>query len=143
MVIRAFGQANDLQCIQCLFPRIRYALLCIQQRELYVVDRGRPGEQVELLKYESDLSVADVGQLVALEPAHIDPVQKVRSRGWPIQASQDVHESRFARSGWSHDCDKTAPLDPGRDAIESMDKHIAKLVSLGQIFHADEIVGHQ
>jgi len=47
----------------------------IEQRQFDVLNRGSPCQQIELLKDEADLAIANVGKLVAIEFTYVLAVQ--------------------------------------------------------------------
>src|SRR5207248_9430547 len=114
------------------FRGLRAAVLGIQKRELDVLDRRRPGEQIESLEDEANLLVADRRQLVVREPRHVAAVQEIRAGRRPIEAAEDMHQRRFARPGGTDDRDELAALDVDRETAERMDLDVADVVDLGE-----------
>ena len=69
----------------------------IDQRQLHVVQRSGARQQVEGLKNKADFLVADARQLVVghlADQVAVDVVLPARRR---IQATDQVHQGRFAR----------------------------------------------
>src|SRR5437016_10033757 len=83
----------------------------VDQRQLHVVERRRTRQQVEGLEDESDLLVADAGQLVIGQIAHLLPVQPVFARRGCVQAADQVHERRLARTRRPHHRDVSVLAD--------------------------------
>src|SRR5947207_3000540 len=77
----------------------------IDQRQLHIVERRRPRQQVERLEAESDLLVADAGQLITRQVAHLLPVQPVFARARRVEAADQVHQRRLARTRRPHHAD--------------------------------------
>src|SRR5438477_9575733 len=74
----------------------------IDQRQLHIVERRRPRQQVERLEHESDLLVADAGQLVIRQVARLLPIQPVFARARRVEAADQVHQRRLARTRRPH-----------------------------------------
>jgi hypothetical protein len=53
---------------------------------------------MERLEDEADLAVADLGELVLGEPRHLLIAQEVLARGRRVEAAEQVHQRRLARS---------------------------------------------
>src|SRR5262249_28984201 len=95
VVLDAILQADGSERLDGQPPplgRMRTAFLCVEQRQLDVLDRGRARQQVEALEHESDLLVADRRQLVVGQPRYVAAVQVIAARGRPVEAAEDVHE---------------------------------------------------
>src|SRR5439155_11741092 len=69
----------------------------IDERQLDVLQRIRPGEQVEGLEDEADLLVADLGEGVVVERLDLAAVQDVAAAGRRVEAADEVHERRLPR----------------------------------------------
>jgi hypothetical protein len=68
----------------------------VGERELNVGLRARARDQVEALKDEADLAVADVSERVLVDPPHVEAVQPVGAGGRGVEAAEDVHQRRLA-----------------------------------------------
>ncbi len=90
----------------------------VDQGQLDVAQRRGPREQVEGLKDEPDLLVADAGQLDVIEARHLTAVEHVRARGRRVEATDQVHQGRLARSGGPHDRQVLAGLDLEVDSVQ-------------------------
>ena len=94
------------------------------------------GEQVELLEHEPDPSVPDVGEVLLVHDADVDAGQAVRAGGRDVEAAEDVHQRRLARSRRAHDRDVVALGDDEVDAAQRL--HLDRaggvgLAHLGQV----------
>ena len=69
MMLVAAGQADRVQRLHGALVRARAGDIGVEQRQFDVLQRAGARQQVELLKHESDLLVADLGQFVAVELA--------------------------------------------------------------------------
>src|SRR5579863_16899 len=70
----------------------------IDQRQFHIVQRSRPGQQVERLEDESDFLVADPRQFIVVQFADqlaVEPVLSLRRR---IEAADQVHQRGLARA---------------------------------------------
>ena len=118
--------------------RLRAAALRVEERELDVLERRRAGEQVEPLKDESNLFVANRRQLIVREARHVAAVQPIRAGRRAIEAAEDVHQRRLPRSRRSDDRDELAARDVERDATQRMDRDVADLIDLGEVLACDQ-----
>src|SRR5262249_50107823 len=60
---------------------------------------------------------------------------------WPVEAPEDVHEGRLARSGYSHERDDLAARDRERDPLEHRDVDLAQMVGLVEVLDPDQVHG--
>ena len=143
VVVLAAGEADPLERgagAAGAFAR-REAEVAVEQRQLDVLGRPRPRQQVEALEDEADLGVADLGPLVAVEPRDVDAVEPVAARGRPVEAADDVHQRRLARAGRAHDGHELAARDRQADPLERGDLDLAHVVDLGQVVDLDDRSG--
>src|SRR5882724_1014300 len=110
----------------------------VEQGQLDVLERGRPGQQVELLEDEADARVPDARELVRGESADALAVQHVLAGGRPVEAAQEVHEGRLARSRGPHHGDELAALDRDRHAAERVDGVRTEVIVLRQALGGDD-----
>ena len=68
----------------------------VDEGQLDVVQSGGAGQQVEGLEDEADFLVADTGQFIVVEGAHQLVVEPIVAFGGRIEATDQVHEGRFA-----------------------------------------------
>jgi hypothetical protein len=68
----------------------------VDERQLDVVQSGGAGEQVEGLKDEADLLVADAGELVVVECGDVVPVEPVAALRGRVEAADEVHQRGLA-----------------------------------------------
>src|SRR4029079_6203724 len=105
----------------------------VDQRQLHVVQRGRARKQVEGLKDEPDLLIADAGQLVVVLLAHLLAVQQVAALARRVQAADQVHQRGLARARGPHDRDVLAAFDFDVDSAEGVDFLTAHHVGLPEV----------
>ena len=142
VVVHALAEADDLEhFLRALVPLgglhlVRAAV--VEQRQLDVVERRRPRQQVEPLEDEADLLVADDRQLVLRHPGDVLAVEEVLPARRPIQAPDDVHEGRLAGSRRARDADELAAVDVERRAAQGAHFDVADLVGLRQVANGDD-----
>jgi hypothetical protein len=73
--------------------------------------RRHPRQQVEALKDEADGPVAQRRQCVAVELGDIATDQEIVAAGRRIEAAEQVHEGRLARTRRAHDGHELAGRD--------------------------------
>src|ERR1051326_1180263 len=144
LIAFASFQSHAMQRVERRFVPLlaRPSELAVQQRQLDVLDRRRAREQIEALKNEADLRVANDGALVAIELRDVDSVEQVRSGRRTIEAAEDVHQRRLAGAGRSHDRDEVAFVDEKIDAVERAHFHFAHRVDLRQLTNLDDGTRH-
>ena len=70
----------------------------VEQRELYVGQRRKSGQQVVCLEDKPDLPAPQFGQLVVVELPDIIAFQHVTSGGGHVETTQDVHQGGLSRA---------------------------------------------
>ena len=141
VVVHAVAQADALQ--QGLGPLAGLAAGQVRrgvgQRHHDVVEGAGPAEQVEALKDEADLFVADHGPLVGRQIRHLLVVEPVLAAGRPVEAAEDVHQRRFARAGLAHQRHHLAARDRDRHALEHGHVQLAEVIRFGDVFKPNQI----
>jgi hypothetical protein len=74
---------------------ILHVAAAIQQRKLNVLDGTGSRKQVEILKNEPNLLIADLRKTVAVKIPYLRAVQAITARSRLIQTPEYVHERRF------------------------------------------------
>src|SRR5690606_22380299 len=105
-VAEALAEPDALERLTGGAPGAHPPLARVEQRKLRVLERGRPGEQLEGLEDEADFLIADAGQLEGAHAIRALAVQLVAAAGGLVEAAQDVHERALARTGGAHDGDE-------------------------------------
>ena len=97
-VVHAVGQAHPLQRRRGPVAALPPAHAGVHQRQLHVVQRGGPGQQVEGLEHEADLAVPYPGERVVAEPRDFLAVEPVLARRWAYRGSRAGSSSWTCRS---------------------------------------------
>ena len=92
----------------------------VHHGQLHVLLGVGPGDEVEILKDEADLPVADGGELVVPGLAYHSAVQVVGSLRGPVQHADDVHQRALPGAGGAHDGQKLPLLDVQVDTVENL-----------------------
>lgn len=95
---------------------LRYAE--IGERQFDVLFHIELVDEVETLKDEAYLSLADGRALVLMQSGHLFVAKPVLARGGVVEESEDVEERGLATAGWTHDGDKLAVLYFKRYLVE-------------------------
>jgi len=90
----------------------------VEHGQFHVLLGRGPGQKIETLKDKAHFPIPDLRQFILGKTADIDAVQQITARSELIEAAQDIHEGRFARSGRSHDGHKLPPVNGKGDAGE-------------------------
>jgi hypothetical protein len=134
-VVDSVRQPDHLQGVFCQLFGILGIIVAVDQRQEHVLQSARPLQQVKLLEHETDLVISRVGQFVVVQVNHVHLVQPIVSRRRLVEAAEDIHQGRFARSRSAHDGDILTGVDPERDALEHGRRHVAAVVCLFDVFH--------
>src|SRR5579862_1777960 len=89
MVMVALRQSYDRQRLHGAFVGMT-GIIAVQQRQLNVLDGACPGQQVELLKNETDIAVPYLGKLVTIQLSNADTIEQIGSGRRPVEASENV-----------------------------------------------------
>ena len=93
-------------------------------RQHDVFDRGEEGNQVKLLKDESNFFRAHAIQVRGRDPGHILPVEPDLARRRPVEAADQIDQRRFTRSRRPHDRQPLALGHVQRDVVERVDRRV-------------------
>jgi hypothetical protein len=66
---------------------------------------------IESLEDESELLISQIGELILAQAVDTNAIEVVAAFGRNVEASEDVHERRFAGARRSHDGDHLACID--------------------------------
>src|ERR1700677_2537415 len=108
----------------------------VGERQLYVDQRAGTWNEVEALKDEADLAVAQVGEVVLVHPADVDAIDQVATTRGYVQAAEDVHQRALAAARAAHDRHQITGVDAQRDAAQGPHADLSQLVGLGDVVHA-------
>jgi hypothetical protein len=102
------------------------------------LQRRRARQQIELLEDKTDLAIADLGQLIVVQRVHVHPGELVQAGRRLIQATDDVHQGRFAGTAGPHDGGQIAFVDGQCRTAQGMHFGLAHLVDLADVFNFDD-----
>ena len=129
-VVSALRQTDPLQHALGLGLALPEAQATIDQRLHDVLERRCARQQVEALEDEADLLIADVGELVFVEPVHVALIEHVTSTGRRIETADDVHQRRLARARRADEHDLLVVIDREIKCVDGLDELLAHLVML-------------
>jgi len=130
---QAIAQPDRLQGLPCHSTAFTRADAGIDQGQLHLSPRRGAGQQVEALKHEANLLVADVSQFSFTQPSHVLAIQDVSPIRRSVEATQHVHQRGLARARRPHDAHELALLDLQGDAPQRVDLDLAHLIRLGDV----------
>jgi len=102
------------------------------------VQRCRPGQEVERLEDETDLLVADRGELVVVEVGDLGLVQPVGAERGRVETPEEVHEGRLPRARRSHDGDELVAQHVKVDIVQGSHFELAADVGLAEPLAFDD-----
>ena len=114
-------------------------ILRVERGQFDIFQRGGAGKQVESLKDETDLAIADGRQFLLGQFRDGDTFQQVAAAGGLVQAAQNIHESGFAAAAGAHDGHELAALDANIDAAQRVHLGFAQIVVFVHVINLDEV----
>ena len=137
MVLLAPVQADQLeQFFSAMLPAT--VPRGIEQWQFDIFERGGSRQQVEALKNESDSPAPDRRELFFGESGHVLPFEQVAPARGPIQASDDIHQGRFAGARRAHDRNKLAALNRERHSAQRVHLDLTQHVGFPEINQFDD-----
>jgi hypothetical protein len=109
----------------------------VAQRHVDVVEHVEVGNQVEALKNEADLLVADTRALVVGEAADIRAVELVGTAVEGFQQPRDVQEGRLAGAGGTGHCDELALVDFEAEVAQRVRLDQVRAIDLADVVHGE------
>ena len=110
----------------------------IQQRQLHILQRTRPRQQVEPLKNEPQRIPPQQRPLVRIQRLHRDAFIQVMPAGRCIQTPQHIHQRRFPRPTRPHDHHKLPLPNRQINPLQRLKRRIAKAIGFRQPLQFDE-----
>src|SRR5262245_7015975 len=102
------GQPNLLERVLDAPPPLGAVKAPVAQRHIEVVEDVELGDEVEALKDETDVLVAQARLLVVAQAAHVDIVEKIVAAVERVEQPCDVEKRGLAGAGGAHDGDELA-----------------------------------
>jgi len=137
-VVDAVAEADVLQREHRALPAFVGLHAGVDQRELDVVERVGPREEIEGLEDESDFAVPNLGELVVDHVRDVFAGKFVAAGRRGIEAAEHVHHGRLAGTRRAHDGKVFVAMNRERDATERVDDLRTHLVELGDAFDVDD-----
>ena len=144
LVRDTIGQTDAVECRGGHRFRIALAAAAVvEQWQLHVLERARTCEQIESLKDESDLLVADRSQLILVERLDMNIVEQIVARRRRVETTENVHQRRLAGARLAHHGDELAAMNRQIDPTKRVHGVRAALVRLRDGVRLDDDVVHQ
>ena len=97
----------------------------VKKWQFDVFVRRCPGQQIKTLKDETDFAVPNVSKLVSVQFRNIRAIEHVTTGRRPIEATENIHERRFARAARAHQGNEFTALNLERNAAHRPHFHLA------------------
>ena len=127
------------------FQRLGHALLAvggvhaaIGQRQLDIFKHGEVADQIEALKDEADLAIANARALRVIQVRHRLAVERVAAFGRRIEQAEDREQRGFAAAGWAGDGDVFALANIEMNARQRVSLDFVGVENLLDAFEFDE-----
>lgn len=137
-ILYAIGKSDRVNGAQGAFAAFLAADVGVDHGQLDIFENIEPGQEVEGLKDEADLFVADAGEFIVARLADIHAVEHDGAGADIIETTENLHHGRFSAAGGSDDGDVFARLNVEGDAVERADFLIANGVGLAHIAHFNQ-----
>src|SRR5881394_744371 len=137
-VIAAVREAHAREHALGLGLALGEAQAAIDQRLHHVLERRCARQQVEVLEDEADLLVADVGERILVEPAHVVAVQHVATRSGRVETADDVHQRRLARARGADEHDVLVVVELQIQLVDRLDELLAHRIVLADRGQLDD-----
>src|SRR2546426_362171 len=105
----------------------------VEEGQLPIFHGGRPCDEIEVLKYEANLAVADFRQPIFPQRGNIGSLQAIRAACRDVEAPDDVHQGGLAGTRGPHDGHKPSGVDLQRHAPQGVDVHLAQAIGFHQV----------
>jgi hypothetical protein len=138
-----FGEADQSQRLGGALRPLHLVDLRIERRQLHILERARARKEIEALEDETELAVADAGQLPLIEAGDVDSLEQVTPGSRTVETAEDVHERRLSAAARSHDGDERARLHGNVDPAECVQARLAELVILVNLLDLDDCHAHR
>src|ERR1043166_8610618 len=102
-----------------------------------VFQGGCSGEQIETLEDKSNFLISDFGQFVSIQGGDINSIQEITAFGGSIQATNNVHQGRFAGTARSHDRNEFAAIYLQGNAAHGMHGELTRLICFLNLLELD------
>ena len=140
MMAGAVAEAHQIECARgmfALFPGMN-AVTVVKHRHFDVLQRRRARKQVETLKDETDLFVADISERITVESGNVYAVEQIIAAARAVERTDHVHQRAFAGAAGAHDGDKFARKNFQRNPAHRMDIHFACVIRLVDFVELDD-----
>ena len=133
-VLHPVAQPQATQQFGTPAPRfsLRVVILREPERQQDVFKRGHSRQEVEALKDETDIAVAQARKLLIVHAGHRLAEQAVLAEIRSVQTPEYVHQGRLARTRRPHHGYEVSALDLDIDVIERVHPRFADLESAAQ-----------
>jgi len=143
MMIGAFAEADEIKSLLGAIPLFVRgdAVAIILHGHLDIFESRRAGQQIETLKDEADLFIADIRQRITIQRGYVNAIQPVMSTRRMIQRTHHIHDGRFAGTAGTHDGDEFAGHDIEGHTTNGVDIHFTGVIRLVDLIQLDDGVG--
>ena len=109
----ALAIAEAEKCSAARARSMRSARRCrpgggVVERQADILERAGARQQVEALEHEAEALAADAGEVRLAQRRDIDALEEVMAAGRPVEAAENGHQRRLARTRRAHDGDELA-----------------------------------
>lgn len=140
-VVDAVSQAEMRQDLHRALPSLAAKHIPVDHGQDHIIRRGQPRQQIEALKYEADLPVSRVRQLIVRKIGHFAPVQLIRALRRAVKTAENIHERGLPRAGRPHDGYKFPFFHSQIDVCQNGDFLFADVIAFPDVRHPNDGAG--
>src|SRR5262249_54969082 len=131
-------QSGRLERRQGTCPAVATVSTVIQQRQLHILDRTGPRQQVKTLKDKADLFVSHLCQLIVRHLGNVDPVEPIVSSRMAVEAVHNFQKGRFPGTRSTHDGDELPALDTHVYTTQGLHTYFTQVIDLREMLDTDD-----
>ena len=124
-------------------PPRAFVIAAIEQGQLDILECGGARQQVEPLEDEAQIAPSQQRALVAAEALDMMASEQEAAGGRHVEAAEDVHRRRFARSRRAHHGHEVARSDIEIDALQRLERGLAAAEAFGDADQPDQGIGRR
>ncbi|MNZ73825.1 hypothetical protein D3C78_922530 [compost metagenome] len=124
-VIDAFRHTETAKQPRGIAPAIALCLSGIDRRNFNITERRQLGKQMVTLEDKTEIFAPQRRKLVGIKITRFLPPDAVDARCRPVEAAEDVHQRRLARTGCADNRHHLTGLDGEVDVLQHADRAFA------------------
>ncbi len=139
-MVNPFGKPDTFQHFDSALTALlaREPACRISQRHDDIVQRRRPGKQIEALEHKTYLAVPHHRAMIPRGAPEFFAVEQIIPRSRTVQAAENVHQRALSRTGSAHQRHVFPLADRERDSLENRNVNLSERIGFPDIFEFDK-----